>query len=83
MIKMIVNFEDLKYLPTSLLLSLAQRANFLWKDGKCDDVAMHHITNAVSFQKYGIEDVVECNDDTFNHVGSIIFENNKIITMEE
>ena len=79
---MIVNFEDLKYLPTSLLLSLAQRANFLWEDGKCDDVAMHHITNAVSFQKYGIEDVVECNDDTLNSVKKIIFQNNKITTME-
>ena len=82
-VMMCYNFEDLKFLPTSFLLSLAKRANKLYENNKCDEVSIHHITNAVSYQKYGIEDVVECTDNTFGDVKEITFQNGKIITVEE
>lgn len=77
------NFEDLKFLKTSDLLSLAKRANELYKKQLCDEKSIHHITNAVSYKKYGIEEVVECKDDIFNDVKEIIFKNGKVITIEE
>lgn len=77
-----INFEDLKELPPLSLLSLAKKAQMLWLYEECDQVAMHHIINAVSYQKYGIEDVVRCRDTTFNNVKSIIFCNRKIILEE-
>lgn len=80
---MCYNFEDLKFLPTSFLLSLAKQANKLYENNKCDEISIHHITNAVSYQKYGIEDVVECKDDIFNDVKEITFQNGKVVTVEE
>lgn len=77
------NFEDLKFLKKENLLSLAKRANELYEKQLCDEKSIHHITNAVSYQKYGIEDVVECTNDIFNDVKEILFQNGKVITIEE
>lgn len=82
-VMMCYNFEDLKFLPTSFLLSLAKKANELYENNRCDEVSIHHITNAVSSQRYGIEDVVECTDNTFDGVKEITFLNGKVVTVEE